>query len=90
MLFTDILYVNLGISNYTPTGSIVMMSPSCLGLGLQLKLKHSGVTAHEGQDSVCPSQYTSPLNAEELELIPRSGGQSEVGPSVCSQASFWY
>ncbi|GFS81756.1 uncharacterized protein TNCV_2706941 [Trichonephila clavipes] len=42
------------------------------------KLKLSGETAHEGQGLLCPSQYTSPLNAEVHEQMSRSGGQSEA------------
>ncbi|GFX44181.1 uncharacterized protein TNCV_4119771 [Trichonephila clavipes] len=44
-------------------------------------------TAHEGQDLLCPSQYTRPLSAEEHEQMSRSGGQSEAKPQVFKSPS---
>ncbi|GFU97533.1 uncharacterized protein TNCV_4764401 [Trichonephila clavipes] len=47
-----------------------------------LKLKLSGTTIHEGQELLCPSQYTWPLGAEVHEQMSRFGALSEGRPSV--------
>ncbi|GFU27000.1 uncharacterized protein TNCV_1151611 [Trichonephila clavipes] len=49
---------------------------------LNLKLKLSDTTIHEGQVLLCPSQYTGPLGAEVHEQMSRFGGMSEERPSV--------
>ncbi|GFX05185.1 uncharacterized protein TNCV_1958411 [Trichonephila clavipes] len=47
----------------------------------------NGATVHEGQDLLCPSQYTSPLGAEVQEQMSRSGGQSEARLPVLKSPS---
>ncbi|GFX68853.1 hypothetical protein TNCV_3865521 [Trichonephila clavipes] len=44
-------------------------------------------TALEGQDLLCPSQYTRPLGTEVHEHMSRSGGQSEAEPPVLKSPS---
>ncbi|GFT23686.1 hypothetical protein TNCV_3511521 [Trichonephila clavipes] len=51
------------------------------------KLKPGGTTAHEGQDLLCSSQYTSQFGAEVHELMSRSGGQFEARPPVFKSPS---
>ncbi|GFW62209.1 hypothetical protein TNCV_1686401 [Trichonephila clavipes] len=66
-----------------------MSGNTCLSKGIpkvrqssNLKLKLSGTTIHEGQELLCPSQYTRPLGAEVHAQMSRFGGLSEERPSV--------
>ncbi|GFW93123.1 hypothetical protein TNCV_3888641 [Trichonephila clavipes] len=47
-----------------------------------LKLTLSGTTINEGQELLCPSQYTWSLGAEVHDQMSRLGGLSEVRPQV--------
>ncbi|GFY05412.1 hypothetical protein TNCV_961081 [Trichonephila clavipes] len=62
-----------------------MSGNTCLPKGYpqsEAILKLSGTTFHEGQELLCPSQYTRPLDAEVHEQMSRFSGLSEERPSV--------
>ncbi|GFV72294.1 hypothetical protein TNCV_637561 [Trichonephila clavipes] len=71
-----------------------MSGNTCLSKGypqseviLKLKTQTQWTTIHEGQELLCPSYYTWPLDAEEHEQMSRFGGLSEQRPSVIKTRS---
>ncbi|GFX69818.1 hypothetical protein TNCV_4391731 [Trichonephila clavipes] len=75
--------VEINVPDVTKEGfSIMLRGIPKVMQSSNLKLKLSGTTTHEGQELLCPSQYTGLFGAEVHEQISRFGGLSEERPSV--------